>query len=90
MNKLIVTAAVVAGLVMGSSAFAAPAASTSSATPAAKPAMAATPAKPATPAAAAKPVDPKTAACEKEWKAQKKHKQSEKAYVKACLAKDAK
>lgn len=89
MNKLIVTAAVVAGLVLGTSAFAAPA-TTSSATPAAKPATASA-AKPAM-ATAAKPaakVDPKTAACEKEWKAQKTHKQSEKAYVKACVAKAA-
>jgi Ni/Co efflux regulator RcnB len=47
-------------------------------------AMAATkPAKPATAAAA----NPKAADCEKQWKAEKKHTQTKKAFLAACEAK---
>jgi Ni/Co efflux regulator RcnB len=48
-------------------------------------AMAAT--KPAAKAHAAAAANPKTADCEKQWKAEKKHSQTKKAFLAACEAK---
>lgn len=77
MRKILISSALILSLAGGSAAFAAD-------KPAAKPT--ATAASTAKPAKAAKMAarDPKGAECAKQWKAEKKHTQTRKAFMETC------